>query len=61
MFGLADRLYVRKKRGIIKEDIDWHSVTQSFNSSNDSWYCFVPKIVIRDERIKGGYYQEREN
>jgi len=54
MFGLADRLYVRKKWEIIREDIDWHPVTKSFNSSNDSWYCFVPKIVIRDERVKVG-------
>jgi|SRR3989344_7698570 len=54
MFGIADRLYARKKRGIAHEDVDWKPQTEQGIIFKDSWYCFVPKIVTRNQAIGNG-------
>ncbi|MBU0958365.1 MAG: hypothetical protein KKB31_00325 [Nanoarchaeota archaeon] len=48
MFGILDRYYVGRKKGVIGEDIDWSARINDSGTSNDSWYCFVPKLVMKN-------------
>ena len=54
MFGILDRMYVRGKNGVIHEEVGWKPQITTHDNSNISWYCFVPKVVVRDKRIREG-------
>ncbi len=54
MFGILDRLYVIGKRGVTHEEVDWTAQVDFPSNSNDSWYCFVPKLVMRNEKVREG-------
>ena len=59
MFGILDRLYAKSKREIIHEEVDWRSQITVYDNSNESWYCFVPKIVMNNKRIREGILPKR--
>ena len=54
MFGILDRLYVRGKKGVTHEEVNWNPEVTVYDDSNISWYCFVPKVVMRDGGVKRG-------
>lgn len=54
MFGMLDRIYAEKKKGLIHEDVDKEPKIDHFNSHRHVWYCFVPKIVMRNKAINRG-------
>lgn len=54
MFGILDRLYARGKKGVTHEEVDWTPQVDFPSNSNDAWYCFVPKLVMRNERVREG-------
>ena len=53
MSGILDRAYARSKRGLAHENVDWHPIVQD-NPLPPIWYCFVPKIVVRDKGLREG-------
>src|SRR3989344_9311843 len=54
MFGVLDRIYTWRKRDVTWEDVDWTPQITVHDNSNDSWYCFVPKIVMNREGVRLG-------
>ncbi|MEK6925955.1 MAG: hypothetical protein AABW50_01610 [Nanoarchaeota archaeon] len=58
MFGILDRLYVMGKKKVFHEDIDWRAQITDDNFC-ESWYCFVPKVVAKKEKIRKGILPQK--
>ncbi|MEK6918152.1 MAG: hypothetical protein AABW51_04350 [Nanoarchaeota archaeon] len=54
MFGILDRLYVNSKKGISHENVDWKPLVLYVGNSSNAWYCFVPKLVLRNKKLREG-------
>jgi len=59
MFGILDRLYARGKRGITHEEVSSEPQVDYFSNNGQAWYCFVPKLVIRNKGVKEGILSNR--
>ena len=58
MFGILDRLYARSKRRVTREEVDWKPQINVYDNSDETYYCFVPKIVMGNDKIGAGILPE---